>query len=132
MEFSITHIKETCIYSHNLDKTVSFYRDKLGLDCFAFKPNELAFFRAGNSVLLCFDPDYSKKQEEPPPHFAEGELHFAFEVPKEKYAQTKQLLIEKGVEIESEYHWRDDFYSLYFRDPDNHCVEFVPSGLWDY
>ena len=60
MEF--TQIKETCFYSENLDTIKEFYHAKLKLPIISEVPYKLIFFRAGSSVLLCFNPKYSKDQ----------------------------------------------------------------------
>src|SRR5215218_5612952 len=70
-------IKETCIYFRDLALARSFYHEKLGLPIISFVPGKHIFFRAGSSVLLCFNPDDSRAKTSPPPHFSEGKYHFA-------------------------------------------------------
>ena len=111
----INRIKETCLYSRDLHTARAFYEGKLGLKCFSFVEGRFAFFRAGESVLLVFDPDFSKNQTGLPPHWSTGAYHFAFEVAQEDYQA-----------------WKEEQHSFYFNDPDGHVLEIVMSGLWDY
>lgn len=53
-------IKETCLYVADTERTRTFYADRLGLECFNHKPGLLVFFRAGSSVLLCFNADRTR------------------------------------------------------------------------
>jgi len=55
----------------------------MGLSIIGFVENRHIFFRAGSSVLLCFNPETTKKEERLPPHFGTGQLHFAFEAPND-------------------------------------------------
>jgi catechol 2,3-dioxygenase-like lactoylglutathione lyase family enzyme len=126
-----TQIKETCFYSSKLSAIKHFYHEILGLPIIAEAENKLIFFRAGTSVLLCFNPEYSKHQKVPPPHYAEGNLHFAFEVEANLYEQSKIELEQKGISIEYEHLWPSGKKSAYFSDPDGNVLEIVPAGLWD-
>ena len=76
----ILKIKETCLYFKELEKAVKFYHDVLGLEVIHYLPDNHAFFKAGSSVLLWFNPEVSKNKTSPPAHFAHGNQHFAFEV----------------------------------------------------
>ena len=127
----INQIKETCLYIKDLEKAKDFYHGKLGLSVITHVPDRLVFFRVGTSVLLCFNPEYSKDQEIPPPHFAKGKQHIAFEVPVDDYADSKAELEEKGITITYEHKWPNGKLSAYFEDLEGHVLEIVPSGLWD-
>ena len=126
-----TRIKETCLYVSDLKKTIAFYRDKLGLEMFIHSENEHAFFRAGESVLLCFNPDHTKTQTDIPRHYGSGELHIAFETEKEEYDNWQKKVREAHIEIEHEHTWPGGHRSFYFRDPDNHCLEIIEQGMWE-
>lgn len=127
----ITGIKETCLYIHDLKGARHFYHTILGFPVIHYEPEKHCFFRVGHSVLLCFNPGDSKEKESPPPHFAEGNQHVAFEVPAEKYVSTKKEFEEKGVDLIDEIKWNSGQYSFYFRDPENNILEIVPEGVWD-
>ncbi len=124
-------IKETCIYSRNLNRAKEFYNGLLGLPVIGHIPDKHIFFRAGESVLLCFNPDDSRTKVSPPAHFAEGKYHFAFEVPVSEYEQQVQELISRGVKITDELTWKNGLKSSYFEDPDGNVLEIVPEGVWD-
>jgi catechol 2,3-dioxygenase-like lactoylglutathione lyase family enzyme len=132
VERPLSGIKETCIYVSDLDRTRVFYENALGLECFSLVKGSHAFFRAGYSVLLCFDPSASKAQKRLPRHFGSGELHFAFEVDRDRYDHWLKWIREKDIAIEHEHEWPGGFRSFYFRDPDRHCVEIIEMGMWEY
>lgn len=131
MQLEFTQIKETCLYVEDLHRTRDFYEGKLGLPCFSEVEGRHVFFRAGSSVLLCFIADPTHNQNNLPPHYGSGQLHFAFETAPEYYLAWKEKIQKAGIPIEQEADWSDRFKSLYFRDPDNNLVEIVPAGMWD-
>lgn len=127
----IIKIKENCLYIHDLKKAVAFYHDKLGLEIIHYLPEKHAFFRAGESVLLCFNPASSKLKKSPPAHFAEGNQHFAFEVSAEDYEKTKEKVKSMGIAIIDKVIWSSGQESFYFNDPEDNVLEIVPVGVWD-
>lgn len=131
MGIEINKIKETCLYIADLERTKAFYSGKLGFKVIGEVKDRHVFFRAGESVLLCFISEASKKGGHLPPHFGSGQLHLAFEVAKESYADWKQKIERRGIEIEQEYDWGKGFHSFYFRDPDKHLLEIVMAGMWE-
>ncbi|MFZ1807416.1 MAG: VOC family protein [Cyclobacteriaceae bacterium] len=128
---NIKQIKETCIYMYDLDQARDFYHGLLGLSVISHVRGKHIFFRAGASVLLCFNPDDSRNKKSPPPHFAEGKYHFAFEVASADFAKEKQSLISKGIRITDEVEWKNGLKSCYFEDPAGNVLEIVPEGVWD-
>jgi catechol 2,3-dioxygenase-like lactoylglutathione lyase family enzyme len=128
----ISRIKETCIYSRNLEKALAFYHSVLGLEVIQHLPEKHLFLRAGDSVLLVFNPEDSRSKASPPPHYAEGKQHFAFEVGPNDYEKSKEEIIRKGIKIIQEVTWKAGVKSFYFEDPDGHVVEILPDkGVWD-
>ena len=127
----VKQIKETCIYVRDLDKARDFYHELLGLSIISYVKNKHIFFRAGTSVLLCFNPEDSKHKTNPPAHYAEGKYHFAFEVAQSEYENQKEELISKGIEIIDEVAWKNGLKSSYFEDPEGNVLEIVPEGVWD-
>src|SRR6187200_2392964 len=109
-------IKETCLYVQDLEKAKTFYHEILGLPIINYSENKHIFFRAGNSVLLCFNPEESKMKKSPPAHFGGGKQHFAFEVSKEDYEASKLAIIEMGIKITDTLKWKDGQESFYFED----------------
>lgn len=127
---NITQIKETCLYVRDLERAHRFYHEILGLPVISYARGKHIFFRAGSSVLLCFNPEDSKKKKSPPAHFAEGKQHFAFEVKPEKYDDHKQEMLEKGIAIIDKVIWETGQESFYFEDPEGNVLEIVPEGIW--
>lgn len=129
---NILKIKETCLYFQDLEKAKVFYHDVLGLPVIDYAVQKHIFFRAGSSVLLCFNPDDSRHKISLPGHYGMGKLHFAFEVSESDYLKTKQEIREKGIEITKEVLWQTGKESFYFEDPEGNVLEIVPdSGIWD-
>lgn len=124
-------VKETCLYVSDTERTRAFYADQLGLECFNHKPGLLVFFRAGNSVLLCFNAERTKDQYDVPRHFGSGELHFAFEATAGHYEAWRAHVVAAGIAIEHDHVWPNGHRSFYFRDPDRHCVEVIEAGMWE-
>jgi catechol 2,3-dioxygenase-like lactoylglutathione lyase family enzyme len=125
-------IKETCLYIHNLEQAKSFYHDVLELPIIAYVEAKHIFFRAGSSVLLCFNPSDSRHKTSPPAHYAEGKQHFAFEVRTEDFEDSKAWLEAKGIRITDTVTWKSGAKSYYFEDPEGNVLEILPdSGVWD-
>jgi catechol-2,3-dioxygenase len=128
---NIQQIKETCIYFRDLEKAKAFYHAALELPIISHVKDKHIFFRAGNSVLLVFNPEDSRLKKSPPAHFAEGKCHFAFEVTREEYEKHKQEIASKGIIIVDKVIWETGQESFYFEDPEGNVLEIVPEGIWD-
>jgi catechol 2,3-dioxygenase-like lactoylglutathione lyase family enzyme len=128
---NILSIKETCIYVKDLQRTKNFYAGKLGLPLISLEQNRHVFFRAGNSVLLCFLAQETLKETVLPPHGAEGKIHFAFEVDHHEYPLSLQQVKSLGIEIIHEHSFKNGVSSFYFHDPDHNVVEIIEQGLWE-
>jgi catechol 2,3-dioxygenase-like lactoylglutathione lyase family enzyme len=126
-----TQIKETCLYISDLDLAENFYSGIMEMAVISKSPNRHIFFRCGTSVLLCFLPEVTKKEENLPPHYAKGKQHIAFEVSKKDYLKTKSDLLEKGITITHEQEWGNKQKSFYFEDPFGNVLEIVPFGIWE-
>jgi catechol-2,3-dioxygenase len=127
----LNKIKETCINITNIERTVNFYHQILGLEVIT-KNETLVFFRVGSDLLLCFDTDKTKNQTSPPPHAARGIQHFAFECSTDDYEKWKDVIKENNIEMEAEITWESGKRSFYFRDPDGHCVEIIEPMMWGF
>lgn len=127
----ISRIKETCIYVTDLEMTKTFYVQKLGLQLISLVRDRHVFFRAGESVLLCFIADKTEKEQLLPPHGARGRIHFAFEVTKDEYDNAMQTIKTATIPILHEHTWKGNLRSFYFHDPDQNVIEIIEEGLWD-
>ena len=125
-----TQIKETCLYVADLDRTKTFYHGRLKMPLISHVVDRHVFFRTGTSVLLCFNAEATKQEEQLPPHYASGKQHIAFEVKLDQYGRMKQKVINSGIRITHEQDWPGGFQSFYFEDPDGHVLEIVPEGMW--
>lgn len=128
---NILKIKETCLYVQNLEQVRSFYEHTLGLPVISYLPGRHLFFKAGSSVLLIFNPDDSSTKQNPPPHYALGKQHFAFEVPHDEYENVKTEIQQKGIRITDVVKWPLGGESFYFEDPAGNVLEIVPDkNIW--
>jgi len=125
-------IKETCLYVNDLKRTREFYERVLGLETFSYSEGGHVFFRVQYCVLLCFLSSNSKYKNNLPPHYGEGNLHFAFDTTRSSYDEWREKVVDAGVSIEHDHIWPGGFRSFYFRDPDQHCVEILEEGMWEY
>ena len=128
---NISRIKETCIYVTDLQATKAFYSFKLELPLISFVEGRHVFFKAGESVLLCFIADKTRQEKDLPPHGATGSVHFAFEVPRSEYEAALQKVEGAGITILHHQVWKDERRSFYFHDPDENLVEVIEEGLWE-
>ena len=126
-----TKIKETCIYVNDLDSSRSFYHDALGMELISQVKDRHVFFRAGESVLLCFIASQTEKEVSLPPHGARGSIHFALEVERGEYEKAKDDILEKSINILHEHEWKQGLRSFYFHDPDKNLVEVIEKGVWE-
>jgi catechol 2,3-dioxygenase-like lactoylglutathione lyase family enzyme len=125
-------IKETCLYVRDLEAAQRFYNGKLGLEVINYAPGKHVFFRAGSSVLLCFNPEDSRRKKTPPAHYGGGKQHFAFEVPEADYADSRSAILSLGIAITDEVEWSNGQKSFYFEDPEGNVLEILPEGaIWD-
>lgn len=131
----INGIVESCLYADDLDRSIRFYRDRLGLHLLQSDDHFGVFRVSDHQVLLIFR---SGSRQEPvptpggliPPHDAAGQLHFAFSISKENFGAWEKHLIAEGIPIESKVTWPEGGQSIYFRDPANHLVELATPGIW--
>lgn len=126
----ITGIKETCLYIEDLEEARRFYHDLLGFPVIHYEPGKHCFFRVGRSVLLCFNPEDSRHKDSPPPHFAHGNQHIAFEVLAGDYQRMLAWFVKKDIPVIDKVTWKSGQESFYFRDPENNVLEIVPEGVW--
>lgn len=125
-------IKETCLYINDLEQAREFYHGVLGLPVINFTSGKHLFLRAGESVLLLFNPEDSRLKKSPPPHYGGGRQHFAFEVNSKEYENALREITAKGIKVIERVTWPSGRESFYFNDPEGNVLEIVPSeGIWD-
>jgi catechol 2,3-dioxygenase-like lactoylglutathione lyase family enzyme len=132
----INGVVETCLYSHDLPRSIRFYQEQLGFRLLESGERLCVFSVAEKQVLLIF---LGSGTQQPihtpggviPPHEASGDLHVAFAISTEDFDKWEKHLVKHGVAIESKVNWPMGGQSMYFRDPDYHLVELVTPGIWE-
>lgn len=131
----INSILETVLYVADLDRTAAFFADVMELPILVEEPRLRAFDISGRGVLLLFrEGETTEPVEFPggtiPPHDGSGPIHIAFQIPTDELQVWRDHLKQAGVAVEAEVQWPRGGHSLYFRDPDGHCLELATPGLW--
>ena len=134
---------EICIYSSDLARMKDFYMNILGLEFVSEEKDRYVFLKAGQSMLLIFNPNKtlantdvsngSNSTIQLPIHGAFAPpsiIHFALEIEKQNYDNAKHMLNEKNINIEKEVLWEKGTNSIYFRDPVGNLVEIITPGSW--
>lgn len=125
------HIKETCLYVKDLEKSRFFYEEILGLERIVYDAEKYLFLKIGMDVLLLFNSESSSIQADLPSHEGYGRLHIAFETSVEEYKKWKKHLAKHQISIEFEKQWPRGGFSFYFRDPDDLCIEIIQPKVWE-
>ena len=126
---------ETVLYADDLMRSRRFYEAKLGFAVMFHAERMIAFDLGAGQALLVFARG-SATEPLPlpggvvPPHDGHGPLHAAFRIGTGSLGAWRQHLSAAGIAIESEVTWPRGSVSLYFRDPDGHCLELATPGLW--
>jgi catechol-2,3-dioxygenase len=116
-----------------------FYINTLGLEFVSEEKDRYVFLKAGQSMLLIFNPNKtlvsngSNSTIQLPIHGAitpPSIIHFALEIEKQNYDNAKQILKERNIKIEKEVTWEKGTNSIYFRDPAGNLVEIITPGSW--
>lgn len=127
---------ETSLYVADLDRSEAFYRDLLGAPIVLSEERMRALRLPDGRILLLFAVRMSEDGETTPGghipgHGAIGRQHLAFSAAPDELDRWRDRLKTLGVTLESEVHPDHGGRSLYFRDPDDHSVEFADRAIWD-
>jgi catechol 2,3-dioxygenase-like lactoylglutathione lyase family enzyme len=124
-------ILEAALYVREIDRARTFYHRLFDLRELAYDPNRHVFFQCGRSVLLLFRAAAtSHGLANAPTHGAEGPGHLAFEMAHDDLPAWKTHLAACGVAVEKEVTWPGGGRSIYFRDPDDNCLELATRDVW--
>src|SRR5215468_3768373 len=131
----LDRVLETCLYVDDLDRAARFYEQVLRLAVLTSDARFRAYDVGGKSVLLLFRRGATLETVRMPggtipPHDGHGPLHIAFAVSANELSDWEARLDRHGVAIEGRTEWSGGGRSVYFRDPDQHLVEFATPGLW--
>jgi catechol 2,3-dioxygenase-like lactoylglutathione lyase family enzyme len=128
----VRRVIETCVYCDDLDAAEAFYSGLLGLRKIWRSQNRDLFYAVGDSVLLIFNPNETRKGGSIPPHGADGSSHFALSIDPDQYDPWLAYLRAAGVAIENEHAWPDwGARSIYFHDPSGNLVELITRPAWE-
>lgn len=131
----VTGVVETCLHVDDLERAVRFYEDVCGFTKLIGDERFCALSVADRNVLLLFRRGATLEPIQTPggaipPHDGGGHLHVAFSIPADAEEGWRAQLTEHGIVIESTVDWPRGGRSLYFRDPDQHLLEFITPGCW--
>ena len=102
-------IEEIAFEVEDLERSIAFYRDVLGLPLYSRGPQQ-AWFRVGGQSLALFTQGRTGSGQ-----------HFAFLIPAEKAERVRASLVAHGFPEETMQ--QDDGLSVYVRDPDGNKIE---------
>jgi catechol 2,3-dioxygenase-like lactoylglutathione lyase family enzyme len=130
---ALRSLMESARYVSDLERAMAFYRDVLGLRLMEkFDANRGAAFQVGETVLLLFRAEETRKGGWLPPHGAAGQGHVAFRVEPSDLDDWRRHLREHGVEIEQEFAFAGNPPAIYFRDPDGNLLELAVATIWAF
>ncbi len=131
----IHRVLETSLYVDDLARARDFYREVLGMEVMAENERFVALNAGSGTVLLLFLRGASLESldhdgQAIPSHDGRGPLHLAMAIGPDDLEEWQDRLTDAGVIVESRVEWSRGGTSLYFRDPDGHCVELATPGVW--
>ncbi|KAL3493884.1 Glyoxalase/Bleomycin resistance protein/Dihydroxybiphenyl dioxygenase [Aspergillus germanicus] len=155
----LTHILETCIYVRDVEASVKFYQETLGIAPFIESPR-VTGFSLGPTTLLLFELgktgtdvitptgtiplhgptarvlaslQHSGANEDDSGEAQSLKQHFCLAVQTpEEVEQWEERLRGKGVKVLSTMGWKRGGRSVYFEDLDGHVVEIASRGVWPH
>jgi methylmalonyl-CoA/ethylmalonyl-CoA epimerase len=117
--FGLSTIGQIAMTSHDIARTVQFYRDKLGIRLLFEAPPSMAFFDCGGVRLMLGPPEGAKDAVSSIVYFKVDDIQAA--------AAT---LKARGVEFERDPHLvakmpDHDLWLAFFRDPDRNALALM-------
>lgn len=128
-------ILEAALYAEDLDAAAAFYGGVLGLPEVVRVAGRHIFYRAGNTILLIFNPKATREGSSNPRlpvpgHGARGPGHLCFSASLEEIKTWRARLQDAGYAIEADFEWPNGARSIYFRDPAGNSLEMAEPKLW--
>ncbi len=132
---TVDGVLETALYVDDPERSSQWYARVFGFPEILNDHRLIALSVADRQVLLLFRREaMGVPMDTPggriPDHGGAGALHLAFAIDASQLELWRARLNDLGVAIESEVRAPRGGTSLYFRDPDGHCVEIATRGLW--
>jgi catechol 2,3-dioxygenase-like lactoylglutathione lyase family enzyme len=125
----IQSISEVAFWTHDLDHAISFYQ-KLGFTLEDRDEGKNAFLRAGDFLLVLFNPDnpgtklaeeYLKTKKQPV-----GQIyHVAFKVEPQELDRYCERLQSDGLQVKGPIEFQTGRRSWFIEDPDEHYIEIT-------
>lgn len=106
------------LWVKDFEKSISFYRDSLGLELLSH-PGDIPHFKVGDSFLVLIKGDFCPPSDAFPPDFPQ----LSFET--DNLDMTVSSLQAGGVSLESRIEERRDSRWIKLRDPDGNLIELV-------
>lgn len=131
----IAGLLETALYVDDLDRSIRFFAEVLGLPVMTSFGRGAALDAGSGGVLLLFRRGESRRgwvneRGTVPGHDGSGPLHLAFAIEEVSYEPWRRHLDTNQVAMRGEVLWDGGAHSLYFEDPDGHVLELATPGLW--
>ncbi|WP_323764237.1 VOC family protein [Marinovum sp.] len=132
---AIAGVLEAALYARDLDAAESFYHGVLAMEVVLRLPGRHVFFRAGETILLVFNPEETARPSQNPKmpvpaHGARGPGHVCFRASRTEIARWRAHVTAQDIAIDAEFDWPNGARSLYIRDPAGNSVEFAEPHLW--
>lgn len=132
---AISGVLEAALYARDLEAAHGFYHGVLNMAVVLQVLPRHVFFRAGDTILLVFNPEETAKPARNPalpvpPHGAQGPGHVCFRASRAEIARWRARFEARGIAIDAEFDWPNGARSLYVRDPAGNSVEFAEPHLW--
>lgn len=110
----------------DIERSVAFYRDIVGLELISRNGDRMAFLRSGKDIIVLVRSDHAIEAAAKAPE----QIHQAFLVEERDFDESLRFLESRGVpilkveereELDSVFRSR----SAYFRDPDGNVLEIA-------
>jgi catechol 2,3-dioxygenase-like lactoylglutathione lyase family enzyme len=121
-------ISEIVLVVEDVARSAEFYEDVVGLEPISRTGDTWAWFDAGapNQRLAVHKGSLLYEEHSPHPEGHRfGNVHFAFEVPRDRFEEAVEDVRSKGVPVygPTELEWMSST-AYYFYDPDGNLLEF--------
>lgn len=152
-----SHVLETCLYVRDMNQSLAFYINVLGLQP-QIKSSRLTMFPLGNTTLILFQlgmtasdsvsesgivpghgPDeqtliaLTEENDKPDSDSRRLHMHYCLAVSsREEVEVWEEYLKSMEVKLRGSMNWQKGGKSVYFEDPDGHIGEIGSRGIWEH
>ena len=127
--FQIRSLDHVAIGVKNAEESIRWYKQVLGLETYSIKEwGDFPVFMISNDRTgIAIFENASGNPVEMPQNRKTGLPHIAFQVSKDDFQMAQDHLNSLEVEFEFQDHF--NAHSIYFRDPDDYCIELTTYEL---